>query len=408
MIGGGGASRVQGFRRYWASTTVSAFGTSITAVALPILVVRGLDADPVSVGIVNAAQFIPYAVLGIAAGVFVDRWRRRPTLVVASLGRAASIAAIAVLWAVGALTIELLVALLLIFGSFSVFGFAASQSLLPRIVPRDRLLSANARLDQGEAAAQTAGPTLGGLLVAWLGGPIVLVLDAVTFLVEAASIQSIRIDESRAPRQRRRFLPEALDGLRATYRHPMLAPLALSTHVWFVANAAGLTVLAILALRTLDLGPVAWGLLLAVAGTSALVGASVSERVGTRLGEGTAVVAARSIYPAAWAAVAVSPSMPVEAATALLFIALGLHGFAGGIENASEMSLRQKVTPDALLGRVNATMRSANRTAGAIGAILGGVAATLLGVQGAVMAVVVVFAAAVLIAALSPVRGARP
>ena len=299
--------------------------------------------------------------LGIAAGVFVDRWRRRPTLVVASLGRAASIAAIAVLWMLGALDIVGLVLLLRLFGSFSVFGFAASQSLLPRIVARVRLLAANARFDQGEAASQTAGPTLGGLLVAWLGGPIALVIDAVTYVVEAVSIASIRMEEPRIRPQRRRFVPEAVEGLRATYRHRMLAPLALSTHVWFVANAAGFTVLAILALRTLDLGPVLWGLLLATAG-----------------------------------------------AAALLFTGLALHGLAGGLENPSEMSLRQKVTPDALLGRVNATMRSANRNSGAIGAILGGIAAAARGVQGAVIAVVVGFVLAALIAVLSPVRGARP
>ncbi len=122
----GGAARAGGFRRYWASATLSAFGTSITAVALPVLVVQGLDADPVQVGIVNAAQFVPYAVLGIAAGVFVDRWRRGPTLVVASIGRAASIGAIAVLWMLGALDIVGLVLLLLLFGSFSVIGFAAA------------------------------------------------------------------------------------------------------------------------------------------------------------------------------------------------------------------------------------------------------------------------------------------
>jgi MFS family permease len=181
-----------------------------------------LGADALQVGIVNAAQFAPYAVLGLLAGVWVDRWRRRPTLVIASLGRAAALAAIPVLWVLGLLDVWVVAALMLVFGGFSVFGFAASQSLLPRIVPRQRLLGANARLDQGEAAAQTAGPTLGGALVSWLGAPLTIALDALTYLVEAVLTATIRMEEKRMPRRRRRLAAEAIDGLRATYRHPSL------------------------------------------------------------------------------------------------------------------------------------------------------------------------------------------
>ena len=107
---------------------------------MPVLVIQLLGATPFEVGVVNAAQFVPYALLGLIAGVYTDRWRRKPVLVWASVGRALSLGAIPILWLTGVLQIWILVIALLLFGAFSVFGFAATQSLLPRLVPRERLV----------------------------------------------------------------------------------------------------------------------------------------------------------------------------------------------------------------------------------------------------------------------------
>ena len=157
------------FPRYWTADAISSLGSAVTAVAMPVLVVKLLRATPFEVGVVNAAQFVPYALLGLIAGVYTDRWRRKPVLVWASVGRALSLGAIPILWLTGVLQIWILVIALLLFGAFSVFGFAATQSLLPRLVPRARLVPANARLDQTDAAAQTLGPAIGGGLVGLLG-----------------------------------------------------------------------------------------------------------------------------------------------------------------------------------------------------------------------------------------------
>ena len=119
------------FRRFLTAAVISSAGSSVTAVAMPILVVQLLDATPFEVGMVNAAQLIPYAVLGLFAGVYVDRWRRKPILVWASVGRAVALGTVPLLWLAGLLHIWVLVIALLLFGSFSVFGFAAMQSLLP-------------------------------------------------------------------------------------------------------------------------------------------------------------------------------------------------------------------------------------------------------------------------------------
>ena len=394
------------FGRYWTAATISSFGTAVTAVAMPVLVVQGLHASALSVGVVNAAQLVPYAVLGLVAGVYADRWHRQRILVWSSLGRAATLGALPVLWASGVLEVWTLVVLLLAFGACSVFGFAATQSLLPQLVPRDRLVAANARLDQSDAAAQTLGPALGGGLIGLLGAPVAIAVDAVSYLVDAALNAGLRVDRSPTDRTVRRHLAREIgEGLRWTYRHPTLTPLAMSTHLWFVANAAGFTALAVVALREMGLSAFVFGLLIAVSGVAGLLGATAAPLAGRRLGTGPAIVTARAAYPFAWILVAAAPE--VSAGVGLLAAALLLHGFATGIENANDTGYWQLVTPDRLLGRANATRRSVNRSAGALGAVLGGLSLTVYDERLTLVAVAAVFAASAAVVALSPVRSVR-
>jgi MFS family permease len=394
------------FGRFWAAATISSFGTAVTAVAMPVLVVRDLEASAFAVGVVNAAQFLPYAVLGLVAGAYADRWRRQRVLVWSSLGRAFALGAIPVLWACGTLGVWTLVALLLAFGAFSVFGFAATQSLLPRLVPRSRLVAANARLDQGDAAAQTFGPALGGGLVGLLGAPLAIAIDAVSYVVDALLNARLGIDDSPLERTAERHLRrEVVEGLRWTYRHPTLGPLAVSTHVWFLANGAAFTALAIVALREMGLSAVVFGLLVATGGVSRLLGATLAPAMGGRLGTGPTILATRAVHPAAWVLVALAPQVP--AGVALLGAALALQGLAMGVENANDTGYWQLVTPDRLLGRANATRRSVNRTAGALGAVLGGAALTLFAQGPTLLGIAVVFAMSAAIVGLSPVRRVR-
>lgn len=390
------------FPRYWTAAAISSFGSAVTAVATPVLVIQLLGATPFEVGLVNAAQFVPYAVLGLIAGVYVDRWRRKPVLVWASVGRALSLGAVPVLWLIGVLQIWMLVIALLLFGAFSVFGFAATQSLLPRLVPRARLVSANARLDQADAAAQTLGPAIGGGLVGLLGAPVAIAVDAISYLVDAALNASIRVDEPRPDSPTRNLRAEIRDGLQWTYRHRTLGPLAASTHVWFLANGAAMTVLSLLVLRSLGFTAYAFGMLLTVFGITSLVGASIAPQVGARLGAGRLIILARVAYPVAWLLVAIAP--PTGVGHALLFVALALQGLAAGIENSNEMGYWQELTPDELLGRTNASRRAINRTAAALGAVIAGLLVGLIGERPTLIAVIIVFTVAALIAALSPLR----
>lgn len=392
------------FLRYWTAAAISSFGTAMTAVAMPVLVIQMLGATPLEVGVANAAQFVPYALLGLIAGAYTDRWRRKPVLVWSSVGRALSLAAIPVLWLAGILQIWMVVTALLSFGAFSVFGFAATQSLLPRLVLRARLVWANARLDQADAAAVILGPAVGGGLVGILLAPMVIVVDAISYLVDAALIASVQVDEPRPDPQTRNLRVEIVEGLQWTYRHRTLGPLAVSTHIWFFANGAAMTALSLLALRSLGFTAYTFGMLLTAFGVASLIGASVAPRAGVRFGSGPMIILARIAYPITWILVAVAPATGVG--NALLFVAMGLQGLAAGLENSNEMGFWQSLTPDELLGRTNGTRRSINRTAAAIGALVAGLLVGLIGERLTLAGVTIAFAAAALTAVLSPLRQA--
>jgi MFS family permease len=393
------------FGRYWLAATISSFGTAVTTVALPVLVIQELHASALSVGVVNAAQFVPYAVLGLVAGVYADRWRRQRILVWSSVGRAVTLGALPVLWALDALRVWTLVVLLLAFGAFSVFAFAATQSLLPRLVRRERLVAANARLDQSDAAAQTLGPALGGGLVGLLGAPVAIAVDAVSYLFDAVLNAGLQVDEPPTDVEDRHLGREVREGLSWTYRHPTLAPLAISTHVWFVAHAAGFTALAVVALRVLGVSALVFGLLVAAGGLAGLVGATAAPAVGRRLGTGPTIVATRSVHPLGWLLVAAAPTVPAGAW--LLGAALVLQGLAMGVENANDTGYWQAVTPDRLLGRANATRRSVNRSAGALGAVLGGTALTVLDERPTLLGVAALSAVSAVVVGGSRLRAVR-
>lgn len=388
------------FRRFWTAAAISSFGTALTTVALPVLVVQLLAASAVEVGMVNAAQWLPYAVLGLVAGAYTDRWQRRSVLVWAAIGRVVVLGCVAGLWFAGVLSVWVLVGALLAFGAGSVFGFAASQSLVPHLVPKAGLVRANSRLDQTDAAAQTLGPAIGGALVGTIGAPLALVVDAISYLAEALLVSTLTPDD-RAPASAGPGLGAQIrDGLRWTYRDRLLGPLAISTHLWFLAQGVAMTALSLLALRSLGFGAWLFGALMATFGIASLVGAALAPTLGERLGTCRAVLVSRAGYPLGWAVIVGMAAGAPSLAGPALFAGMALVGLSLGTENPNEMGLWQSLTPDPLLGRVNATRRSANRTMAAVGAIGSGFLIAQVGDLGAVGVATTGFAVAFVVLVL--------
>jgi len=401
------------FRAFWTAGTVSAFGTQVTTLALSVLVVTTLGGGATEVGLLNASRWLPYLVLGLVVGAMVDRWRRKPLLVGTELARAVLLAAIPLLGAAGWLTLPAVLVIVAAVGVVSLVHDAASQSILPRLVPRSSLLVANARLDQSGTVAQTTGPALAGGLVTAIGAPLAVLVDAVSYLASAVLLWRVAVTEPRTPSGPRisaaRLRRDIADGLRWTYRHPALAPLALSTHGWFLFNAMLGTVYVPFALIGLGLNAFELGVTLACAGVGGFVGALLSTRIGLRMGAGWTVIACRALTPLACLIILLAPDAGDRHLVAVLLLGAGqlVYGLELGASNANEMGYRQAVTPDELQARMNTTIRSINRAVIVVGAPLGGVLADTIGFRPTLVVAIVGFALSGVYLLLSPFRQAR-
>jgi MFS family permease len=395
-----------GFRPFWAAATVSSFGTYVTTLAIQVLVVLTLGGGAAQVGLVSAARWLPYPILGVFAGVFIDRTRRRPVLVTTDFVRCVLLVAIPALATTHHLTLAVLVVFMMVFGLASLANDAASQSFLPRLVPPSLLTRANARLDQSDAVAQTSGPALAGGLISLLTAPWAVLVDAASYF--ASGLLLVRVPVAEPPSRRfslRGVRREAVEGIRWTYRHRTLGPYVLSTHAWFLFYAMTGATLPLFALRTIGLSPFGFGLALAAGGVGGLLGALSATTLGARFGAGRIVIACMVGNGLAWA-----------------LMASGWHGWGGwlvfgagqlllgltmGAANANEMGYLQSMTPDHLQGRSNSTRRSVNRAMIVIGAPLGGVLADAVGYRPMLYATAVGVALVAAGLAVTPYRHAR-
>ena len=183
------------FSRFWWGESVSSLGSYVTSLALSTLVVLTLDGTAQDVGWLNSARWLPYLALGLVVGALVDRRRRRPIMVTTDLVRAALLLVVPTAWAAGFLSLPLLLLVVFCFGTASLINDAASQSFVPRLVPRGHLQQAHARIDTADALAQAVGPALAGLLIKIFGAPLAVLVDSATYLFSAAAVLAVRVTE---------------------------------------------------------------------------------------------------------------------------------------------------------------------------------------------------------------------
>jgi hypothetical protein len=377
------------------------------------LVVVTLGGGAIQVGWLNAARWLPYLVLGLVVGALVDRVRRRPAMVTTDLTRAVLLAVIPVAWLLDVLTFQLLLIVVVAFGTVSLVNDAASMSFVPRLVPRSQLQPAHARLDGADAVAQTAGPAVAGALIRIVGAPLAVLVDAVTYLFSAAMVATLRtVSEPTPPRdtklQVRALAAEISDGARWVYGGSGLARLAVATHIWFAAQAVLLVVIAPYSFLQLGLSAFQLGLVYAVAGVGALGGALLSTTVGDSLGTGGAIICSYAVSGIGAVVMLIAGFVPAGwAAAAVLATGQFAHGWAMGVGNSHEMSYRQALTPDGLQARTNTTMRSLNRAVIVVVSPLAGVGTARLGYTPALAGAATVFAISALVLVISPFRRAR-
>jgi MFS family permease len=393
------------FVRFWAADSVSLVGTYVTTLALQVLAVVSLEASATELGVLGAARWLPYLLFGLIAGVLVDRHRRRPILVGADLARAALLGLIPLLASVGLLSMPVLIALVAVFGALSLVYDAAHQSFLPRLVPASLLTEANARLEQASSVAQTVGPMIAGWLVKAVSAPVAILVDAVSYLISGLVLARLRTPERAEPTQSRDLRREGREGLSWVYRHQMLAPLAITSHAWFLFTGMIGTVSTYFVLDGLGFDAFELGVTYALGGVGGVLGATLSGPATLRFGAGPIMIVGRWITPLAYALIPLATS----GATGLVLLCCAqfLFGFSIGLDGPAEMGYRQSVTPARLQGRMNATMRSLNRGMIVVGAPLGGALADTLGSRPALWIAVIGLIGQAIAISCSQLRHAR-
>jgi MFS family permease len=395
-----GLWRHRDFLRLWSAHSVSALGSQVTLVALPLTALLALHARPYQVALLGTAETLPNLILGIPLGVWVDRLPRRPLLIAADAGRAALLASAPLAYALGVLTLPQLFAVAVFTGSLSVLFEIAAQAYLPTVVGREQLLEANAKFAAARSAAWAAGPAAGGGLISLVTAPVALVADAASYVASAGLLASVsRREERPEPAERaRRGLRE---GARYVLGDRLMRPLLLGHALANLALGLVWAIAIVYAVQALGVTAAALGLVLSLGQVGGLGGAVLGGRLAARIGVGRTVAASLFLFGPAALALAVAPR-----GAAIPFLALGLilENLARALYAVSATSVRQALVPERLQARASGFVTTAGTGAFPLGTALGSALAAGLGLrQTMAVAAVVGFLPFVSVVA-SPVR----
>lgn len=394
--------------RLWGAQGISALGSQITILALPLVAVLTLDATAFEVAVLTAVEFLPFVFLATPAGVWVDRLRRRPILILTDLARALSLVSVPVAYWLDVLTLSQLYVVGLANGALTVFFTLAYQAYVPSLVAREQLVDANARFEATETLARLAGPGSAGGLVAVLSAPVAILADALSFVASGALVLSIEHRELASPARvevgGRRFRDELREGARLAFRDDYVRAILVTTAVVNVAFSAVWAVLLVYAVRELDLGAGVVGLVLSAGEVGGLLGAAITSRLAKSVGPGPVIVGSAALFGPAFLVLALAP-----ASNPLPFLVLGwaIISFASVIYNSTTVGVRQARVPRRLQGRVVGVARTIVWGIGSLGAVLGGALASFAGLRAVMLVGAIVALGAVLPALASPLRSLR-
>jgi MFS family permease len=404
--------RQRDFGLLWGAQTVSELGSAVTLVAFPLVAIGVLHASNFEVGVITASSTAAWLLFGLPAGVWVDRWPRRPVMIVADLGRAALMASVPLAWAFGVLSVAQLIGVALLAGVLTVFFNVANTAFLPAVVEPDRLPDGNSALQASFAAAGIAGPSLGGALVQLFSAPVAVLADAVSFVASALCVLRIRSAEphlAAAPAQaepaaRRRLSAEVAEGVRNVLGNPLtrviVSGITLSNFLFGGFEAVVFVFLA----RQLGLRASVVGLLFAVGGIGALVGSVAAGAIARRFGD------ARPLWLSTVVSAAAGLLLPLTTSGwGLAWFVTGMLAMNAAFAafNVYVLSAVQGGTEARLLGRVIASTRLFTRGAIALGGLAGGALASVVSPRAALAILMALTVLTPLQLRLSPVGRVR-
>jgi predicted MFS family arabinose efflux permease len=361
------------FVKLWTAETISVFGSMVSGAALSFTAILFVNATPSQLGLLRVADLLPKFLAGLVAGVWVDRLRRRPIMVAADIGRALLLVMIPAAALLHQLRIELLYAVTLLTGLLTLFFDIANRSYLPTLIRREELVEGNSKLTASASVAEFGGFSLAGWLVQWLTGPIAVLVDAVSFLFSALFLGMIRAPEPPpVPHgEQQGMRQEIVEGLQSVRREPILLSLAVTTLILGLSGGMIGTVIAAFMVRTLGFKPGILGMIWAVGGVTSLLGAMAAGPLARRLGIGPTL--ALGLFFSSLGILAVPLARGATLFSAALLIANQMiTDPAHTIYEINQRSLRQSITPDRVLGRVNASLEFVGLGATLLGSLAGG------------------------------------
>jgi MFS family permease len=393
------------FRRLWIGDAVSQVGSQVSMLALPLVAVKTLHATAFEVGVLAACETAAFLLVGLPAGAWCDRVRRRPILIAGDIGRALVLGSVPIAAVMHRLTIGQLFVVALLTGVLTVFFDVSYQSYLPELVNNDELVEGNAKLEATRGVAAVAGPSIGGFLVQAVTAPYAVLVDAVSFLWSASWVAAIRAPERKPVAPPQRHLGKEIgEGLRFVLGNPILRKIAGCTGTANLFNSASYAVMIVFFVRTVHLSAGGIGLLFSIGSVGGLVGALFSGYLMRTVRQ------ARLIWVSAVIFAPADLLLPLTHHDARLIyagIALFVSSVGATVYNVAQVSFRQALCPRPLLGRMNATMRFLVWGTQPIGGLIGGWLATAVGLRDALWIAATGALLAPLWVVFSPLRGMR-
>ncbi|GIO04816.1 MFS transporter [Brevibacillus reuszeri] len=386
------------FRTFWLSHTATQFGAQVALLGLPLVASLSLAATPLQMGVLGALEYAPFLLIGLFAGVWVDRSRRRPVLFLSNMGRALLLALIPILSAIGVLRMEWLYTIAFLTGVCTVFFDIAYQSYLPTLVSKEQLVGTNSMLEGSRSAAQMTGPGLSGVLIQMITAPMAMLVTSLSFFLSALSLSFIKKEEALPvrPDTPRSLWQDIREGLQLSFSEPLLFGVIRCSAIFNFSWNVMFSVYVLYAITTLHISSGWLGLVYGGMGVGFFLGALLVHKAIRTFGMGPVIVGSAMIASSG------GPFAPLamgSGSSAVFLLMLGQFFFGLGMSmwSISTLSLRQAIVPDQLQGRVNATVRFVAWGAYPLGSLAGGIIGDRYGMQIALFA----GAAGLMIAALT-------
>jgi MFS family permease len=358
------------YRRLFTSILISSMGGQVSMLALPLTAALLLKASPTQMGLLTAFELLPFVLLSLPSGVWLDRVRKLPVYVAGEGLLAVALATVPLAWWLGWLTMPWMYAVGFVLGSVHVVAGTAAQIVLTQVVPRERLVEAHAKNAMASSSAEVVGPGLAGLLIKAVSAPVALLIDALALLCSVWVLRGIRVQEQLPARGAIRFWAELKTGLQFVRDTPLLVAMALTMGLWQMCHYCAVVVQILFASRVLGMNESDIGLSFIGLGVGTVAASVFGKRISSSFGTGPSLIAGLAIAGMGWCLASVAP---VGWAGPLMFAAmLVCFGFGAVLTFINFLALRQAVTPSHLLGRMTSTMRWLMLLPAGPGALLGG------------------------------------